>query len=60
MNLNINDEFTGVHGLLEDGSSHEEHEYNVVGILKPSGTVVDRLILTIFKFRFKYSWDFMK
>ena len=46
VNLNINDEFTGVHGLLEDGSSHEEHEYNVVGILKPSGTVVDRLILT--------------
>ena len=25
---------------------HEEHKYNVVGILKPSGTVVDRLILT--------------
>ena len=46
VNLNINDEFMGVHGLLEDGSSHEEHKYNVVGILKPSGTVVDRLILT--------------
>ena len=46
VNLNINDEFMGVHGLLEDGSSHEEHRYNVVGILKPSGTVVDRLILT--------------
>ena len=46
MNLDISDEFMGVHGLLEDGSSHEEHKYNVVGILKPSGTVVDRLILT--------------
>ena len=46
VNLDISDEFTGVHGLLEDGSSHEEHKYNVVGILKPSGTVVDRLILT--------------
>ena len=46
VNLDISDEFTGVHGLLEDGSSHEEHKYNVVGILKPSGTVIDRLILT--------------
>ena len=46
VNLDINDEFIGAHGLLEDGSSHEEHKYNVVGILKPSGTVVDRLILT--------------
>ena len=46
VNLNVGDEFMGVHGLLEDGSSHEEHKYNVVGILKPSGTVIDRLILT--------------
>ena len=46
VNLDIGYEFMGVHGLLEDGSSHEEHKYNVVGILKPSGTVIDRLILT--------------
>ncbi len=46
VNLDIGDEFMGVHGLLEDGSSHEEHKYDVVGILKPSGTVIDRLILT--------------
>ena len=46
IDLDIGDEFMGVHGLLEDGSSHEEHKYNVVGILKPSGTVIDRLILT--------------
>ena len=46
VNLDINDEFMGVHGLIEDGSSHEDHKYNVVGILKPSGTVLDRLILT--------------
>ena len=46
VNLDIGDEFMGVHGLLEDGSSHEEHKYDVVGILKPSGTVLDRLILT--------------
>ena len=46
VDLDIGDEFMGVHGLLEDGSSHEEHKYNVVGILKSSGTVIDRLILT--------------
>ena len=46
VNLDIGDEFMGVHGLLEDGSSHEEHKYDVVGILRPSGTVLDRLILT--------------
>ena len=46
VNLDVGDEFMGVHGLLEDGSSHDEHKYNVVGILKPSGTVIDRLILT--------------
>ena len=46
VDLDIGDEFMGVHGLLEDGSSHEEHKYDVVGILKPSGTVLDRLILT--------------
>ena len=46
VNLDIGDEFMGVHGLLENGSSHEEHKYDVVGILKPSGTVIDRLILT--------------
>ena len=46
VNLDIDDEFMGVHGLLEDGSSHEDHKYKVVGILQPSGTVLDRLILT--------------
>ena len=46
VNLDIGDEFMGVLGLLDNGSSHEEHKYDVVGILKPSGTVLDRLILT--------------
>ena len=44
--LKINDEFIGVHGLVEDGNSHKDEKYKVIGILKPSGTVLDRLILT--------------
>ncbi|MEO1201897.1 MAG: ABC transporter permease, partial [Pseudomonadota bacterium] len=38
--------FSGAHGLGEGGSGHEEHPYEVVGILQPTGTVLDRLILT--------------
>ena len=42
----INQEFSGAHGLLEGGSVHEDTKYKVVGILKKTGTVLDRLILT--------------
>ena len=42
----INDKFYGSHGLLKGGSSHGNFEYKVTGILKPTGTVLDRLILT--------------
>lgn len=38
--------FTGAHGLAEGGHHHEEHAYTIVGTLKPTGSVVDRLILT--------------
>lgn len=38
--------FTGSHGLAEGGAAHEAHPYTVVGILAPTGTVLDRLILT--------------
>lgn len=37
--------FSGAHGLAEGGHHHEE-TYQVTGILKPTGTVIDRLILT--------------
>ena len=46
VNLNLNQEIIGSHGLLDDESTHESHKYIVKGILKPSGTVLDRLILT--------------
>ena len=43
--MKINDQFQGAHGLLDGGSAHSDI-YKVVGIMKPSGTVLDRLILT--------------
>lgn len=39
-------EFSGAHGLMEGGHHHDENPYRIVGVLKPTGTVLDRLILT--------------
>ena len=38
--------FAGSHGLAEGGGEHGEATYRVVGVLAPTGTVVDRLVLT--------------
>lgn len=38
--------FTGSHGIIPGGRGHSDHPYNIVGILKPTGTVLDRLIVT--------------
>lgn len=38
--------FSGSHGLARGGEEHKDAPYQVVGILKPTGTVLDRLILT--------------
>lgn len=40
--------FAGSHGLSESqgAGGHADHPYAVVGVLKPTGSVVDRLILT--------------
>jgi putative ABC transport system permease protein len=38
--------FTGAHGLGEGGAEHEEEPYKVVGVLAPTGSVLDRLVLT--------------
>ncbi|MBI4753859.1 MAG: FtsX-like permease family protein [Betaproteobacteria bacterium] len=40
------DAFAGAHGLAEGGPGHDEAPYQVVGVLAPGGTVLDRLILT--------------
>ena len=46
IDLKINDEFIGAHGLLEEGTPHHDNKYRVIGILKKTGTVLDRLIIT--------------
>lgn len=38
--------FAGTHGLGAGGHAHGDSHYTVVGVLAPSGTVLDRLILT--------------
>ncbi len=43
--LKVGDEFAGSHGLGEGGEAHNEAKYRVVGILHPTGAVVDRLVL---------------
>lgn len=42
----LNSNFTGSHGLARGGDSHGDAPFTVVGILKPTGTVLDRLVLT--------------
>jgi len=44
--LKLGDSFTGSHGLTEGGEEHSQFPYKVVGILAPTGTVVDRLVFT--------------
>ncbi|RAW01910.1 ABC transporter permease [Pseudochryseolinea flava] len=44
--LKLGDTFASAHGLAEGGHSHNEHQYKVVGIFKPTHSVLDNLILT--------------
>lgn len=44
--LKIGDQFAGSHGLDAEGEAHEDVKYKVVGILNPSNSVADQLILT--------------
>jgi len=44
--LKLDQPFVGVHGLSAGGHAHADHPYQVVGVLEPTGTVLDRLILT--------------
>ncbi|MDY7395827.1 FtsX-like permease family protein [Aureibaculum sp. 2210JD6-5] len=47
LNLNIGDTLYSSHGMIENAvESHDEHPLKVVGILKPTQNVIDRLILT--------------
>jgi putative ABC transport system permease protein len=44
--LKLGQQFTGTHGLADGGGAHAKQPFAVVGILKPTGAVIDRLILT--------------
>jgi putative ABC transport system permease protein len=43
--LHVGDRFAGSHGLSEGGPVHGDAIYTVVGVLQPTGTVLDRLVL---------------
>lgn len=44
--LSAGSTLAGSHGLTAGGTAHEEAKYNVVGTLMPTGTVLDRLVIT--------------
>ncbi len=46
LGLKIGDVFTSSHGLLASSTDvHEDHPYTVVGLLEPTGTVIDQLLI---------------
>jgi putative ABC transport system permease protein len=46
LGIQIGNTFAGSHGLAAGGHLHGDSLYTVVGVLKPSGSVIDRLIVT--------------
>ena len=46
LGIQIGNTFAGSHGLAAGGHLHGDSLYTVVGILQPSGGVIDRLIIT--------------
>ena len=44
--LGPGDSFIGSHGLTPGGPAHSQAPYRVVGVLSPSASVLDRLVLT--------------
>lgn len=45
LGLKVGDHFESTHGLAETGAGHDEHPFEVTGILEPSGSVIDQLII---------------
>ncbi|WP_422355285.1 ABC transporter permease [Roseivirga pacifica] len=46
LDLKLGDHFHGAHGMSVTDLEHDEKDYIVAGILEPSGSVLDNLILT--------------
>lgn len=46
LGLTVGDVFTSSHGLAATGGeAHEDHPFEVVGLLNPTGTVIDQLLV---------------
>jgi putative ABC transport system permease protein len=43
--LQVGGTFAGTHGLAEGGGAHADAPYRVMGVLAPTGTVLDRLVV---------------
>lgn len=46
LSIDLGDHFLGSHGLGESIDEHEDFEYQVIGIMEPTGSAIDKLILT--------------
>ena len=44
--LKLGDNFVGAHGLGDTGDAHDSYPYRVVGILNPTGRVIDETVVT--------------
>jgi putative ABC transport system permease protein len=44
--LKVGDRFVGSHGLAAGGPVHADRPYTVIGVLAPTASVLDRLVLT--------------
>ena len=44
--LKVGDSFVGAHGIGDGGSEHGAQPYRVVGILNPTGRVIDQIVVT--------------
>ena len=44
--LQVGNPLVSAHGLAEGGDEHGEQPFKVVGVLQPTGTVLDQLVLT--------------
>ena len=46
INIDIGENISGAHGVINSGGVHDDHTYKIVGVLEPTGSVLDRLLLT--------------
>ena len=47
LKIDIGDDLISSHGLRETGESHDDQSFKVIGLLEPSNSVIDQLIITL-------------